>query len=205
VALLRARRPVVRAGGALLVVAFLAIGSWTVADRGAYLVSIWPRLRTELVSLDEAVRRIDPAAAIVLYQPRAAGYSATVATWHGIAWLMLIRGPGMPNPAFALWSPDRDANCVADAADLRCTGDMQPPSRFPIERLVVLRYDPVDCRIKLVEGAAAGARLPALPAAYDPGKWIREPPAPVSPLVGKVLHGPQGLGRDVGCNPAAAF
>ena len=36
------------AAAALLTVACLAIGAWTVADRASYLASIWPRHRAEL-------------------------------------------------------------------------------------------------------------------------------------------------------------
>ena len=63
----------IRGLAAIALLAFLSIGAWTVTDRTTYLASIWPRHRTELRSLDLAVRKIEPSAGIVLVRPVGCG------------------------------------------------------------------------------------------------------------------------------------
>ncbi len=203
-ALLRSRLAAVRIAGGMLTLCFLLIGAWTVVDRADYLVSEWPQHRVELRSLDAIVRQIDPSAQIVLYEPPGAGYTATVAPWHASFWLSLIRGPFAGASTFALWSPDRGAVCRVLDTDLLCEGDMQPLLRFPLGRIVLLRYDVADCHIKLVDRRWVDSSKPDLPHDYSPQRWMRRQSAAMSPLFGKLLYGPQGLGSNVGCRPARA-
>ena len=83
--------------------------------------------------------------------------------------------------------------------ELRCEGDLQPPTQVSLDRVVLLRYDKTDCRFNVVEGEWIETSLRRPPPGYAPEKWIRKPPAAVSPLFGKLLHGPQGLGANVQC------
>lgn len=194
--LLRSTDRVVRGAAFVAVLAFLVCGVWTVVDRTNYLTSIWPRHRAELRSLDETVRRLSPKAAIVLYVPPGSGYTATVAPWHALPWLMLIRGGRLPPDHFALWSPDRGALCDVHGETLRCHGDQQKSVDIPTDQLVVLAYDAQDCGYKVVERgdmpALAGTR-------YQPLALVQPYPAPVSAIFAKLLYGPQGLARNVGC------
>lgn len=195
----RSSRWWIRGLAAIALLAFLSIGAWTVADRTTYLASIWPRHRTELQSLDLAVRKIEPSAGIVLYIPSGAGYTATVAPWHAIPWLALIRGAKLPRGRFALWSPDRGADCETRGAVLHCHGDQQPAVDIPLEQLVLLRYDIADCRFKLVDGDWVGKSASVAPAEYAPRRLISDQPVATSRIFGQLLHGPQGLGRNVHC------
>jgi hypothetical protein len=197
--LLASRNAGVRAAAALLTVACLAVGAWTVADRGSYLASIWPRHRTELRSLDALVRKIDPKAVVILFEPPGAGYTATVAPWHALPWLMIIRGSANPPAQFALWSPDRDANCAVAGAELRCDGDMQAPVRVPLDRLVLLRYDKTNCGFHLVEDEWVGPSPQSPPPGYAPRQWLLDQPAATASLFQRLVYGPQGLGGEIPC------
>jgi len=196
---LRSGRWWIRGPAAIASLAFLSIGAWTVTDRTAYLASIWPRHRTELRSLDLAVRKIEPSAGIVLYVPSGAGYTATVAPWHAIPWLALIRGAKLPRGRFALWSPDRGADCETRGTVLHCHGDQQPAVDIPLEQLVLLRYDIADCRFKVVDGDWVEKPASVAPPEYAPRRWILEQPAPTSRIFGQLLYGPQGLAGNVRC------
>ena len=196
---LRSTYPLVRALAVVVTFVVLLAGAWTVADRATYLASIWTRHRTELRSLDVAVRKIDPGAAIVLFEPSGAGYTATVAPWHAGPWLSLIRGADLPLGKFALWSPDRGAICETRGVVLHCYGDQQPAVDIPLEQLVLLRYDVTDCRFKVVEGDWVQISPTLAPPEYAPRKWLRDQPAPASRIFGQLLYGPQGLAGNVQC------
>lgn len=185
--------------GLAIALTVLVIGAWTVADRASYLTSIWPRHRTELRSLDSLVQKIDRKAAIVLYEPPGAGYTATIVAWHAVPWIMLMRGDGSPPSQFALWSPARQADCSVRGVNLECQGDVQPLTKIPLRQMVLLRYDMVDCRFKLVEKEWVDKTLPVPPPEYSPRAWILGEPLPSGAYFRRLVYGPQGLGRDIQC------
>jgi len=196
-ALFRSRFGVVRAIGMLLTFSVLGIAAWTVADRASYLVSIWPRHRTELRSLDELVQKIDRKAAIVLFEPPDAGYTATIVWWHALPWIVLMRGDGSAPPQFEIWSPGRKADCSVRAAELECQGVLRSPARIPLRQLVVLRYDVGDCQYKLVRNTWVDD-TPS-PPDYSPQSWLLDRPLPSGEYFHRLVYGPQGLGRNIKC------
>ena len=195
---LRSRNIALWTIGLAVTLSLLAIGAWTVADRAAYLVSIWPRHRTELRSLDNLVQTIDRRAAIVLFEPPGAGYTATIVAWHALPWIMLMRGDDSA-PPFALWSPARKADCSVRGANLECEGDVQKLVQIPLRQLVLLRYDIGDCRFKLVQNEWVDNSLPSPPPEYSPQSWILDRPLPSGDYFRRLVYGPQGLGREILC------
>ena len=196
---LRSRKIAFFATGLIVTVPILAVGAWTVADRAAYLTSIWPRHRTELRSLDDLVQRIDRRAAIVLFEPPGAGYTATIVSWHALRWIVFMRGDGSSPPQFAIWSPARKADCGVHGPNLECEGDVQPLTKIPLRQLVLLRYDIGDCRFKLVDNEWVDDSLPYSPPDYAPQAWMLDQPLPSGEYFRRLVYGPQGLGRDFQC------
>ena len=152
-----------------------------------------------MVLLLAGAERARGATARILFEPPGAGYTATVAPWHALPWLMIIRGSANPPAQFALWSPDRDANCAAAGAELRCDGDMQAPVRVPLDRLVLLQYDKTNCGFKLVEDEWVGSAPQSPPPGYAPRRWPLDRPAATASLFQRLVYGPQGFGGEIRC------
>jgi hypothetical protein len=208
------------AGGGLKAVAlsllgaFVFCGLYSAIERQDYYLGYWRRQRGELRSIVEQVPGLRPEATLVLLLPvrPRSSYVATEVQYLAGSWCRLLYR--VPPPALLVWSlhPAARLQCGFTRTALACADPTAGPARrIPLDRLVLMRYDPAGNRYQLLRSipqdldrgpAGEGSGRNAGRVAYDPAALIVA--RPLSPMAQDLLYQPELVSPLLGIPPVAA-